>query len=606
MKLSLVMNFPRVRTAFTPQPLLLQAGEEQPRSGRVEASSLGVPPQGVPQTRGARLGPACFVLAALLYGAVCVSILRQPLLWLLGYVADDAFYYLQIARHLAAGQGTTFDGINPTNGYHPGWMLLMTVCARLVPGKVALLRAGLGVAFACHFATSLVFAAALRRLVGQAWAWVLASVWLLSPLPLTLALYGVESAFAQLTLAILVWTFVAQVAPFLGRGRDFLPPARNLLLFGLSLALAFYGRTDQILLTLLALFWLLVAIRAWTAPAVRLRAARRVLGWVGITVFAGTVPWYLFSLITCGTVSQDSGTMKMLWHAQSVGHWSVHSLVFAPLKFVGFFWLAVPFHALLTGSYPPSEGRALAALALLALGMAAGAWRLARLPQAPSAAQSPAALWQWLLLWLGSALLLSGLAYGALMDDPQFWYLAEPSLVLFLLPTSLFVLLLRRLAPRRAQAFAGALLMAGAFLLCAGHRLRMAAPYPWQRDVFLSQPRVERLVPAQARIGCFDAGIPAYFSARTVVNLDGLVNHAAVSYWKSRTLDRYLAAQHIQYIANEPGTLHHALRFMQSPPVLVPVAQFPLRGWATGARVLWRVGHEPLFRPLEARPAGRE
>lgn len=40
---------------------------------------------------------------------------------------DDSFYYFQIARHLAAGWFSTFDGgITLTNGYHPLWMLLIT------------------------------------------------------------------------------------------------------------------------------------------------------------------------------------------------------------------------------------------------------------------------------------------------------------------------------------------------------------------------------------------------------------------------------------------------------------------------------------------------
>src|SRR5215471_14491586 len=37
---------------------------------------------------------------------------------------DDAFYYFGIARNVALGHGSTFDGINPTNGYHPLWMLV--------------------------------------------------------------------------------------------------------------------------------------------------------------------------------------------------------------------------------------------------------------------------------------------------------------------------------------------------------------------------------------------------------------------------------------------------------------------------------------------------
>ena len=40
---------------------------------------------------------------------------------------DDAFYYHRIARNLAEGKFSTFDGgITRTNGYHPLWMLLIT------------------------------------------------------------------------------------------------------------------------------------------------------------------------------------------------------------------------------------------------------------------------------------------------------------------------------------------------------------------------------------------------------------------------------------------------------------------------------------------------
>lgn len=40
---------------------------------------------------------------------------------------DDAYYYVEIARRIADGGGSTFDGLNTTNGYHPLWMLVCTV-----------------------------------------------------------------------------------------------------------------------------------------------------------------------------------------------------------------------------------------------------------------------------------------------------------------------------------------------------------------------------------------------------------------------------------------------------------------------------------------------
>ena len=40
---------------------------------------------------------------------------------------DDAFYYFQIAYHMAEGRFSTFDGgLTRTNGYHPLWLFLLT------------------------------------------------------------------------------------------------------------------------------------------------------------------------------------------------------------------------------------------------------------------------------------------------------------------------------------------------------------------------------------------------------------------------------------------------------------------------------------------------
>jgi hypothetical protein len=40
---------------------------------------------------------------------------------------DDAWYYLTIGRNLVDGRGSTFDGTNLTNGYHPLWQAVATL-----------------------------------------------------------------------------------------------------------------------------------------------------------------------------------------------------------------------------------------------------------------------------------------------------------------------------------------------------------------------------------------------------------------------------------------------------------------------------------------------
>ncbi|MEW5801269.1 MAG: hypothetical protein AB1847_04095 [bacterium] len=48
---------------------------------------------------------------------------------------DDAFYYMNIASHIASGHGATFDGINKTNGFHPLWQLMLIPVYRLIPSN---------------------------------------------------------------------------------------------------------------------------------------------------------------------------------------------------------------------------------------------------------------------------------------------------------------------------------------------------------------------------------------------------------------------------------------------------------------------------------------
>lgn len=59
--------------------------------------------------------------------ALAAAVLAWPAaVWRLTF--DDSFYYWELARRLVAGEGTTFDGLHRTNGFHPLWLL---VCAPL-------------------------------------------------------------------------------------------------------------------------------------------------------------------------------------------------------------------------------------------------------------------------------------------------------------------------------------------------------------------------------------------------------------------------------------------------------------------------------------------
>ncbi|MGO9153724.1 hypothetical protein, partial [Mycobacterium sp.] len=66
------------------------------------------------------------LFAAMVAGSVGVLVLALlPMrLAISHFVTDDMFYYLTVARNVADGQTISLDGRNPTNGFHPLWLII--------------------------------------------------------------------------------------------------------------------------------------------------------------------------------------------------------------------------------------------------------------------------------------------------------------------------------------------------------------------------------------------------------------------------------------------------------------------------------------------------
>src|SRR5687768_648390 len=83
------------------------------------------------------------------------------------FTRDDAYYYFKVAQNIAEGHGSTFDGINPTNGYHPLWALICIPIFALARFDLILpLRILLLVLSGLSVATGIL----LYRLIGKVFA----------------------------------------------------------------------------------------------------------------------------------------------------------------------------------------------------------------------------------------------------------------------------------------------------------------------------------------------------------------------------------------------------------------------------------------------------
>src|ERR1043165_6389471 len=143
------------------------------------------------------------VMGISLYAALSDS---QNLAWR-WFTRDDAYYYYKVAQNISEGHGSTFDGIDRTNGYHPLWMLICIPSFALARFDLILpLRILLLILSGLSVGTAIL----LYRLVGKIFTPALGAVtalfWVFSRDVLN-SIYqpGVEAGIAAFFIVLLVY-----------------------------------------------------------------------------------------------------------------------------------------------------------------------------------------------------------------------------------------------------------------------------------------------------------------------------------------------------------------------------------------------------------------
>jgi len=419
--------------------------------------------------------PALVALCAILAGAAFrLYVALKPVNALAArYLADDYFYFLSVARHLAAGQGSTFDGgVSYTNGYQPLFAWLLAGLFALGLGKTAAIHGGLVLITVAGAAAAW---AAFRLLEeeGRPWGGAFAAGVLgLGLFHSLAALTGFETPLA---IAGVLWTLLLARR---GAGPAWL---------GIVCGVSVLARVDA--LPLVGLLALPLARRKDVAGLARMAAA-----------FALVVgPWVVWSLVRFGTPVHDSSAVKARLRAPG-------SIVHAGRLVARESARSVLPETLLGPRHQPRAPVVVAgAFAVLALAVAGAR----RFPVAAGYAFAVAA------------------AYAVLTDTSDTGALAR-----YLHPVWAIVTVLaagNRLLQHPLPVVVLLLLHARE----AREYVRWDSGTPAELSFVgaahvLAPPVLERTVPDGDRVGAFDAGALGYASPRGVVNLDGLMNHDIV------------------------------------------------------------------------------
>ena len=188
---------------------------------------------------------AVAIMGVALYGAFSDA-QNFPRNW---FDRDDAYYYFKVAQNISEGRGSTFDGINLTNGYHPLWLLICVPIFALARFDLILpLRVLFVVMGALSVGTSILLYRFLKRVMTPGLA-ALATIYWATDYAIQTAIYrpGLETGIAALCIIVLLYTLTKNEETWKAR------PAtqKEIVTLAVLAMLVMFSRLDLVFLAIL-------------------------------------------------------------------------------------------------------------------------------------------------------------------------------------------------------------------------------------------------------------------------------------------------------------------------------------------------------------------
>jgi len=417
-------------------------------------------------------------------------------------IPDDSFYYFQTARHIVAGNGSTFNGTERHNGYHPAWMgIILPIFASVsddlsLPGSDSALRGALVLgALLDVFAAFLLFQIALRLTGSDVLGILAAALHLFDPYAVFHSVDGLETSLLGV---VIVSVLLISREPLSGTPIT----TRCAVGLGVLLGLLMLARTDAVLFAGPVLLVLLFA-------SDNKQDALKKLVVAGMTASLIVLPWLFWGRWYVGIWGQTSASAAPyeLHLAFRRAHGSLAGVPF---------WRAVK-QQLLFGA---NRALTLSPLGYLLIPLFFGSALLALIRRENA---------RRFMLFISPAIycFLLLIVHAGWRWMPRPWYCAPLYLFLALLiPVVIgFVAGERRLS---RNIFTWTTMIAFAFVFGAtGYTTWTESLWPLQKRPFEMASKVRSELAASVRIGHSDAGIMGYFGPPSVANLDGTVSEPA-------------------------------------------------------------------------------
>ncbi len=212
------------------------------------------------------------------------------------FIRDDAYYYFKVAQNISEGRGSTMDGINISNGYHPLWMLVCIPIFSLARFDLILpLRVMVVVSGAISAGTGVLLFRLVKRTLSTPAAVIAASYWVFDyAIHYTVTMFGLETGLTALTMTAFLLA-LSNLSPQNHKIHVAPHGKINLAVLALLAVAMMFSRLDTVFLALLAGTWILLR---GTAMRTRLLLDAGIIvfaAFVGVAMRAGLPAYFAYA-----------------------------------------------------------------------------------------------------------------------------------------------------------------------------------------------------------------------------------------------------------------------------------------------------------------------
>lgn len=459
-----------------------------------------------------------FIVFATLCAIFIASLWLMPINKVIYFFSDDAYYYFKVAQNIILGLGSTFDGTNLSNGYHPLWMVvLLPIYALSIDTPEVSLRIILTVQALLAAGTLLLLWRYVSNILSWRYALLSLIIFFFFASPVLLLFNGLESAL------LIFWVMLLL---YLDQKYDFLDESSSLkirLFLGFLLAVLMLIRLDgAFFIIALAIVKIVFGRGIGVGLLTRLLCLIK-LYWSTMAIFFVLIsPYFVWNYLTFGHLSPISGTLKSTfpYPILDMTNFGVHTIpyMFPFILICG--WVFVSMFN--SSSFLRKE--------IIA------AWKF------------NTKFKLLFVLWLGCLIhvLWSKLFMGWGIYQ---WHFVSYIPVLVLGMVFFLKLLLTKLAPPQRQY--EYLLLSLSFVFIIVYNGFLSIEKGSHHSIRLDAAEWARGVDSGSAFALSDAGVFAYFNKHSTVNLDGLINGYSyqddVLYGR---LESYLQDMNVKFVAD--------------------------------------------------------